>query len=188
MAPCFGALTPSHRPTHPCRMSHTHLATVEWRLNGPDFRQGRYSREHTWSFDGGVTVPASASPDIVPAPWSSAAPVDPEEAFVAAIASCHMLWWLSLAAKHGHEVVAYRDEAVGAMSRDGQGKLWVSAVTLCPRILYGARAATPAEEARLHELAHAECFIARSVKTAVTVASFPAPPMSTSPDGSGESK
>jgi organic hydroperoxide reductase OsmC/OhrA len=156
-------------------MSHEYQAIIDWKLSGPDFRKGRYSREHTWSFDGGVTVPASASPSVVPAPWSNAAHVDPEEAYVASIASCHMLWWLSLAAKQGFEIEAYHDDASGVMTHNEHGKLWVSAVTLRPRIRYGARAATPAEEARLHELAHAECFIANSIKTAVTVQTPEAP-------------
>lgn len=150
-------------------MSHEHTATIAWKNPGPDFAAGKYSREHTWTFDGGLTVAASPSPGIVPAPWSNAALVDPEEAFVASVASCHMLWWLSLAAKHGHDVEAYRDEAVGMMTRNERGKLWVSRVTLRPCIRYGRRAASADEEARLHELAHAECFIANSVKTEVVV-------------------
>ena len=150
-------------------MSHEHTATIAWQCQGPDFTAGKYSREHTWSFDGGLTVAASPSPGIVPAPWSNAALVDPEEAFVAAIASCHMLWWLSLAAKHGYDVETYRDAALGVMTRNERGKLWVSRVTLRPDIRYGRRAAGAAEETRLHELAHAECFIANSVMTEVIV-------------------
>lgn len=152
-------------------MSHQHTATIVWNCQGPDFALGKYSREHTWSFDGGLTVAASPSPAIVPAPWSNAALVDPEEAFVASIASCHMLWWLSLAARHGYDVEAYRDAAVGVMTRNDLGKLWVGRVTLHPSIRYGQRAASRDEEARLHELAHAECFIANSVRTEVVVQS-----------------
>lgn len=150
-------------------MSHEHTATIAWLGSGPDFIAGKYSREHTWSFDGGLTVAASPSPGIVPAPWSNAALVDPEEAFVASVASCHMLWWLSFAAKHGYDVEAYRDEAVGVMTKSEQGRLWVSTVTLNPQITYGPHAATPVEEARLHELAHEQCFIANSIKTRVLV-------------------
>ena len=146
-----------------------HNATIDWKLSGPDFKKNQYSREHTWSFDGGVTVPASAAPSVVPAPWSNPAHVDPEEAYVAAIASCHMLWWLSIAARQGYDVVHYRDEATGMMAKDAQGRLWVSTVTLRPRITYGARAATAAEEVRLHERAHEQCFIANSIKTQVAV-------------------
>lgn len=150
-------------------MSHEHTATIAWQGSGPDFTAGKYSREHTWTFDGGLTVPASPSPGIVPAPWSNAALVDPEEAFVASVASCHMLWWLSLAAKHGFDVEAYRDDAIGVMTRNEYGKLWISRITLRPSIRYGRRAAGTDEEARLHELAHAECFIANSVRTNVVV-------------------
>jgi len=146
-----------------------YLAVIDWQRSGPDFRKGQYSREHTWSFDGGLRVPASSSPSVVPLPWSAAGNVDPEEAFVAAIASCHMLWWLSIAAKEGFEIESYRDEAVGEMTRNRDGALWISSVTLHPTIRYGARAPTLAEASRLHEQAHAQCFIANSVKTRVVV-------------------
>jgi len=152
-----------------------HKAMIAWKRSGPDFRAGRYSREHTWRFDGGVEVPASASPSVVPAPWSKAANVDPEEAFVASVASCHMLWWLDLAAKAGFDVEDYADEAVGTMARNEAGVPWVGTVVLHPRIRYGARGPTPAEEAQLHERAHAHCFIANSIKTRVTVQSAAEP-------------
>ena len=147
-----------------------HKAIVVWKQFGPDFRKGQYSRAHTWRFDGGAEVPASASPSVVPAPWSNPAGVDPEEAFVASVASCHMLWWLSLAAKEGFDVEDYDDEAVGTMARNEAGVPWISTVVLRPRVRYGARAPTPADEVRLHERAHALCFIANSIKTRVTVA------------------
>lgn len=150
-------------------MNHEHTATIDWQCQGAEFTSGKYSREHTWSFDGGLTVPASPSPSIVPAPWSNAALVDPEEAFVASIASCHMLWWLSHAARHGYDVETYRDVARGVMTRNERGKLWVSRVTLRPHIQYGRRAPSRDEEAHLHELAHADCFIANSVRTEVIV-------------------
>lgn len=146
-----------------------HRAQIVWSVSGPDFRRGQYSREHAWRFDGGITVPASPSPSVVPAPWSNAAHVDPEEAYVASVASCHMLWWLSLAAKHGFDVVRYEDHAIGTMTRNAAGKLWISRIDLRPRIAYGARAASSAEEARLHALAHEECFIAQSIRTEVRV-------------------
>ncbi len=153
-----------------------HKAMVEWRQSGPDFRKGQYSRAHAWRFDGGVEVPASASPAAVAAPWCDPTAVDPEEAYVASIASCHMLWWLALAAKEGFDVTSYRDEAVGAMTPDEGGVPWVSTVVLHPQIRYGARSAGPTDEARLHELAHARCFIANSVKTQISVAAGgPAP-------------
>jgi len=147
-----------------------HKATIDWKLSSPDFLKGRYSREHTWTFDGGLSVPASPSPSVVPVPWANPANVDPEEAFVASIASCHMLTWLFLAARAGFEVRSYRDEAVGVMTKNERGVPWVSAVTLNPVIVYAGRQPDAAENARLHHLAHEQCFIANSVKTVVTVA------------------
>ena len=146
-----------------------HLALIEWRRQGAEFCQQRYSREHTWTFDGGLTVAASSSPSVVPLPWSNPAAVDPVEAFIAAIASCHMLWWLSLAARAGFNVLSYRDQAVGTMAHNAQGKLWVDTVTLHPEIHYEGRTPTETEAAELHHRAHEACFIANSVKTAVTV-------------------
>jgi organic hydroperoxide reductase OsmC/OhrA len=147
-----------------------HTAALRWVRTGPDFRRGQFSREHTWTFDGGVTVPASASPSVVPAPWSSAAAVDPEEAFVASIASCHLLTFVWLASRAGFVVESYEDHAVGTMTKNERGVPWVSAVTLHPRIMWGERQPTPEELAELHHQAHEQCFIANSVKTAITVA------------------
>jgi organic hydroperoxide reductase OsmC/OhrA len=147
-----------------------HKATIDWKRSGPDFLKGRYSREHTWTFDGGVSVPASSSPSVVPVPWSNPANVDPEEAFVASLSSCHMLTWLYLAGRAGFEVESYRDEAVGVITKNEKGVPWVSAVTLNPVIVYaGDKRPAAAEDARLHHLAHEQCFIANSVKTVVTV-------------------
>ena len=147
-----------------------HKAIIRWKNNGPDFLKGRYSREHTWAFDGGVTVPASASPSVVPPPYSNPASVDPEEAFVAAISSCHMLTFVYLAQKSGFQIESYEDEAVGVMTKNDKGVPWVSAVTLHTKIVYGGeKKPTPAEEAHLHHLAHEQCFIAQSVKTDVSV-------------------
>ncbi|WP_221032764.1 OsmC family protein [Actomonas aquatica] len=147
-----------------------HLAIIAWqRPDGAAFSQGRYSREHTWTFDGGLTVPASPAPSVVPAPWSNPAHVDPEEAFVASISSCHMLWWLALAAKAGLEVTAYRDRAVGVMARDTQGRYWVETVTLYPEVSYEGESPSVEVERELHHRAHEACFIANSVKTQVTV-------------------
>jgi len=147
-----------------------HRATIGWKFTGSDFIRGKYSREHTWSFDGGVVVPASPSPSVVPAPWSNPANVDPEEAFVAAVSSCHMLTFLYLAGKAGFQVVSYDDEAIGAMTKNERGTPWVSSVTLQPKIRYsGSKQPSPAEEASLHHEAHEQCFIAQSIKTEVTV-------------------
>jgi organic hydroperoxide reductase OsmC/OhrA len=147
-----------------------HKASIRWERTGPDFLKGKYSREHVWSFDGGATIAASPSPNNVPAPWSNPACVDPEEALVAAISSCHMLTFVWLASKQGFQVDRYDDEAVGVMMKNENGVPWVSAVTLHPKIDYsGDKQPTAAEIERLHHLAHEQCFIANSVKTAVTI-------------------
>jgi organic hydroperoxide reductase OsmC/OhrA len=147
-----------------------HKATISWKLTSADFLKGNYSREHTWTFDGGVTVPASSSPSVVRAPWSNPANVDPEEAFVASLSSCHMLTFLYLAAQKGFQVTSYDDEAVGVMTKNERGVPWVSSVTLHPRIIYGGeKQPTVADVEWLHHAAHEQCFIANSVKTEVTV-------------------
>jgi len=152
-------------------------ATIHWQRRDPGFADNRYSRAHTWHFDGGAAVPASSSPHVVPLPWSDAAGVDPEEAFVASLSSCHMLWFLSLAAKAGWVVDDYRDDAVGVMSRNAQGKVAMTLVTLRPAVTFGAtRRPEAAELERLHHQAHDECFIANSVKTEVRCEPAPAPP------------
>ena len=152
-------------------MAH-HQATIHWQFSGGDFRKGRYSRAHTWRFDGGLEIAASPSPHVVPAPWSDASAVDPEEAYVAALASCHMMTFLFLAARAGFEIVSYDDDAVGTMAKNPRGAWWVDEVVLKPRIVYGgAKGAPSAEEAEhLHHAAHGECFIANSVQTRITVA------------------
>lgn len=148
-----------------------HKATIRWTHTAAgDFLKGRYSREHMWTFDGGVTVPASASPSNVPRPYSNEANVDPEEAFVAAIASCHMLSFLFVAMKAGFEVASYEDNAVGSMTKNEKGILWVASVMLTPRIVYvGERRPSAEEQSHLHHAAHEQCFIANSVKTEVKV-------------------
>lgn len=147
-----------------------HHATIRWTRNGPDFLRGQYSREHTWSFDGGVTVPASPSPLVVPKPWSNAANVDPEEAFIAAVSSCHMLTFLWLASKLGFVADSYEDAAVGVMTKNERGVPWVSHITLYPRIVWsGDKLPGDADLEHLHHEAHEQCFIANSIKTTVTV-------------------
>lgn len=145
-------------------------AQIHWRRHGAVFTDKRYSRGHDWHFDGGVSVPASSSPHSVKLPYSVAAAVDPEEAFVAAISSCHMLWFLDFAARAGWVVDDYRDAARGVMTPNAQGRLWVSLVTLRPAILFAGESLPGADEvARLHHLAHEECFIANSVRSEVRV-------------------
>jgi organic hydroperoxide reductase OsmC/OhrA len=150
-------------------MAH-HKATLSWKSDNEQFAQGKFTRLHSWSFDGGTVVPASASPSIVPAPYSSHAAVDPEEAFVASVSSCHMLTFLHEARKAGFCVDAYDDEAVGEMTKNERGVPWISKITLHPRIVYsGDKRPAPADEEQLHEKAHDGCFIAQSIKTEVVV-------------------
>lgn len=146
-------------------MSH-YTATIEWQRGDAAFGDHRYSRAHRWRFDGGLEVAASSSPQVVPVPMSDAAAVDPEEAFVAALASCHMLWFLDIAARAGHVVDAYTDAAEGVMAKNAAGKLAMTLVTLRPRVAFsGARRPSEAELQALHHLAHERCFIANSVLT-----------------------
>ncbi len=149
-----------------------HRAMIEWTGDAQpaEFVKLRYTREHRWSFDGGVSIAASASPSVVPASWTNPSGVDPEEAFVAAVASCHMLTFLYVAAKAGFAVASYRDDAVGVMTKTPAGVAWVSRVTLRPVIVYaGERQPSAADVAQLHHAAHEQCFIANSVKTEITV-------------------
>jgi organic hydroperoxide reductase OsmC/OhrA len=144
--------------------------------NGPagpeeDFLGGKYSRAHRWSFDGGVSVPASSSPHVVRVPLSDPAGVDPEEAFVAAASSCHMLTFVWLASRKGFTVDSYVDNAVGIVAKDpASGRYWVSRITLHPAIKFsGDRRPTPQEHTALHHTAHEECFIANSVRSEIKV-------------------
>lgn len=145
-------------------------ATVIWQRDGARFTDNRYSRRHLWSFDGGTQVPASASPQIVPPPMSSAAAVDPEEALVAAASSCHMLWFLSLAAQRGLVVDAYEDHAVGTLERNPAGRMAITRIVLRPTIRFAGDPPAAAEIAALHARAHDECMIANSLRAEVVVA------------------
>jgi organic hydroperoxide reductase OsmC/OhrA len=145
-----------------------YTAVVLWSRDGAVFSDNRYSRGHRWQFDGGIEVPASASPTVVPLPLSVAAAVDPEEAFVASLSSCHMLQFLYLAGKRGLVVDRYRDAAVGVLAKDASGKLAMTRVTLRPEVRFaGVKRPTAAEAMDLHHEAHEQCFIASSVKTEV---------------------
>lgn len=151
-------------------MAHEYHATVKWSRNGAVFSDNRYSRGHTWSFDGGIEVPASSSPHSVRLPYSVAEAVDPEEAFVAAISSCHMLTFLYVAATRKYVIDSYEDDALGVMTKNEHGKLYVSHVTLRPRIVFvGDKQPNTQELDAMHHLAHEECYIANSVKTSIEV-------------------
>ena len=150
-------------PTHPASTHGPHAAGA-----AAAFLRRRYSRRHEWRFDGGAVVPASSSPHVVPLPMSDASAVDPEEAFVAALSSCHMLWFLDVASRAGWAVASYADEAVGVMAPDAQGRLVVSVVTLRPHVVFdGGRQPDAAALQALHHRAHESCFLANSVKTEI---------------------
>jgi len=147
---------------------HPYLASIRWTRGEARFTDNRYSRAHTWRFDGGLEVPASSSPQVVRVPMSVAAAVDPEEALVASLASCHMLWFLSLAAGAGWCVDEYTDDAEGIMGKNAAGKLAMVQVTLRPHVSFsGERLPTRADIGALHHRAHEECYIANSVTTDV---------------------
>lgn len=145
-----------------------YTATIRWSRGDQNFADRRYSRRHELHFDGGAVVPASSSPHSVKLPYSDASAVDPEEAFVASLSSCHMLWFLDLACRAGWIVDAYDDAAVGSMARDASGRMAMTQVTLRPAVRFGGdRRPDATEIERLHHAAHDECYIANSVKTAV---------------------
>lgn len=145
-------------------------ATIKWQRNAAAFHDNLYSRLHTWEFDGGAEWPASSSPAIVPVPMSDASAVDPEEAFVASLSSCHMLWFLSIAARKGFVVDHYLDQAHGEMNKNADGKTVIDVVTLRPKISWSGETLPSEDEImRMHEEAHDLCFIANSVRTTVKI-------------------
>jgi organic hydroperoxide reductase OsmC/OhrA len=147
-----------------------HTAVVLWDRQGAVFTDRRYSRGHRWQFDGGIEIAASSSPHVVPVPLSTVEAVDPEEAFVASLSSCHMLWFLSIAAGHRIVVDSYRDQATGSMGRDASGSLWMAQVTLRPRVHFIGRHRPEAERVlAMHHEAHEQCFLARSVRTGIRI-------------------
>lgn len=147
----------------------TYTAAIRWERGDQPFTDTRYSRAHRWLFDGGVEVPGSSSPHSVPLPYSQANAVDPEEAFVASLSSCHMLWFLSIAAKRGFCVDSYVDHAEGMMARNAAGKFAMTLVTLRPLVEFaGSPLPARSDIESMHHKAHAECFIANSVKTDIS--------------------
>lgn len=150
-------------------MSEEYTATVSWEPGaGEALSTRRYSRAHRWQFDGGIEVPASAAPSVVPPPLSSEAAVDPEEALVASIASCHMLFFLDLASRKGLEILAYEDKALGVMEKRADGKTAFTRVVLKPHATYAGEADAALVE-QLHHRAHELCYIANSVNFPVEV-------------------
>jgi len=147
-----------------------YTAKVTWKSESPEaFAKNQYSRAHEWSFDGGITVPASSSVHAVRLPFSVEEAVDPEEALVAAASSCHLLSFLWVVSKRGFVVDSYEDNAVGEMTKNEQGKEWISRITLDPQIVWGEKKPTAAELAEMHHEAHEVCYIANSIKSEVVV-------------------
>lgn len=148
-----------------------YYAKVIWnRRNDEKYIDNEYSRGHEWEFDGGVTIPASSSPHVVPIPYSVEANVDPEEAFVASLSSCHMLFFLSIAAKRRYVIDSYIDNAIGIMEEDGNGKISMTKVRLRPDIRFSGDKQPSFEQIeKMHHQAHEQCFIANSVKTDVVI-------------------
>lgn len=149
---------------------HRYSACVQWQGDDPvAFRKHRYSRAHQWHFDGGLSVPASSSPQIVRLPWSDEQALDPEEAFVASLSSCHMLFFLDFAARAGSAVARYRDEAWGEMGADEQRRVRILRVRLQPQLSWAEAEPAEAEVLHWHHQAHEACFLANSVRCAVEV-------------------
>jgi organic hydroperoxide reductase OsmC/OhrA len=147
-----------------------HTAKISWTRNEADFTDNKYSRVHRWTFDGGAVVPASSSPHVVRIPFSDPTCVDPEEAFVASLSSCHMLWFLGLAAREGYIVDSYTDEAEGKMETNTEGKQVITKVTLRPVVVIAdGKKATDAAVEQLHHDAHENCFLASSVKSEICI-------------------
>ena len=146
-----------------------YFATIKWDRGEQAFNDNKYSRGHLWEFDGGVTIPASASPHVVPPPMSVAANVDPEEAFVASLSSCHMLFFLSIAAQQGYVVDTYIDKATGTMGKNKSGKISMTRVVLRPETIFSTKKPSKAELEAMHHESHELCFIANSVETEISI-------------------
>jgi len=149
-----------------------HTANIRWERRTLPFEQNRYSRVHEWAFDGGMKLRASSSPGVVPAPLSDPAAVDPEEAFLASLSSCHMLWFLSLAAAKGITVDAYEDEAEGTLVPLGDGRRALGNIRLHPKVTLGSQA-SPEQIERLHREAHHQCFLANALRADLEVSPEP---------------
>jgi len=150
----------------------TYTAKITWKNDSPDtFTKNRYTRGHTWSFDGGIEIPASSSPHAVRVPFSVENAVDPEEALVASASSCHMLTFLWVASKKGFVIESYKDNAVGEMTKNENGVEWISKITLDPKIEWsGDKTPTADDLAEMHHAAHEGCYIANSIKSEIVIA------------------
>ena len=146
-------------------------ATIDWKkLPNEAFTDGKYHRTHTWTFDGGISVQASSSPDIVPVPYSDPTLIDPEEAFLASIASCHMLFFLSIAGKQKLIIESYEDHPEAIMEKNEEGKMAITSVVLKPRVKFsGSNQPDQTTVKALHQRAHEKCFIANSIKSTITL-------------------
>ncbi len=146
-------------------------ASVFWKKKDTEsYTDNKYSRKHTWAFDGGTEVPASSSPQVVPLPMSDASALDPEEAFVAAISSCHMLFFLSIAASSNYIIETYEDLALGIMSKNESGQMVMADIILNPKIIFSRQNIPSAEQiTKLHDSAHKKCYLANSVKSTIKV-------------------
>jgi len=148
----------------------TYTALIEWSCGEDEFTKSEYSRVHSWTFDSGDVIKASASPHIVPEPYSTPDAVDPEEAFIASISSCHMLWFLAIVSKRDYKVDQYTDRAKGVMGKNDHGRLAIAKVDLYPVLRFsGDRIPDDSEIQSMHREAHEKCFIANSVRTEITV-------------------
>jgi len=150
-------------------MGH-YVATVAWKRGEQVFTDGKYSRGHRWRFDGGVDIPASSSPLVVKPPLSDESAVDPEEGFIASLASCHMLFFIDFARRGGFRIDSYEDQAEGVLAKDAEGRMAMTLVTLHPNVAFSGDKTPSADEiAQLHHKAHEACFIANSVKSEVRI-------------------
>lgn len=152
----------------------SYTVEIVWERGEQAFLDNRYSRRHRIRFDGGAEMLGSSSPSVVPVPGSDPAGVDPEEAFVAALSGCHMLWFLAIAAKRGFVVDRYVDSPVGVMERNAERRFAMTRVTLRPRVAFsGQQLPSPEDLGALHHKAHEECYIANSVKTLIVIEPLP---------------
>lgn len=148
-------------------------AQLNWKKNaGELFIDGKYSRAHTWSFDGGAGLRASSSPQVVPVPMSDESAIDPEESFIASIAACHMLFFLSIAAGKKWIVENYEDHPEGLIEKNDSGKLAMTQIILHPKVIFSNPGIPSREQvSEIHALAHDRCFLANSVKSKIEIVS-----------------